>query len=78
MSNASASTSFAAGEVCDFFFRRHGDRRWRELQSGSETTFLPGQSLREEEQHPHHGRGHSLHRHGNGQYETNYKNILRQ
>lgn len=43
-----------------------GDRRWRELQRGSEAAVLFGPSVRQEEQHPHHGWSHSLHRHGHG------------
>lgn len=43
-----------------------GDRRWRELQRGSEAAVLFGPSLRQEEQHPHHGWSHGLHRHGHG------------
>lgn len=47
--------------------RRGGDRGRGELQCGSEAVVLSGQSLRQEELHPHYGRSYCIHRHGNGE-----------
>lgn len=70
---SSRPTSSTMSRICRYSqtflvaFRCHGDRGRRKLQPGPETALLSGPSLRQEEQHPHHGRGHGVHRHGNGQ-----------
>ena len=60
----------ASHDPCCLLSRRHGNGGRRELQPGPEAAVLPGQGLRQEEQHPHHGRGHRLHRHGNSETEA--------
>src|SRR4029434_1458412 len=46
--------------------RCRGDGGRGALRCRPAATLLPGESLRAQEQQPHHGRGSRLHRHGNG------------
>ena len=60
-------------EIFAFCNRCDGDWRRREFQRWSEAALLLGSCLLEEDSHPCHGRGHCIHRLGNGRFRSQVK-----